>query len=179
MPCLVTREPGGTKIGEKIRSILLDASNHPMDPLTELLLYMADRAQHLRELICPALESGKTVICDRFFDATVVYQGCARGLDVDWIKKLHRIILKDFRPDLTLLLDVSAEIGLSRAWKAVHSGDRGSGETRFEQEALSFHQKVREGYLNLAAADPRRFKVIDASQSEEKVRQDIMKVLSL
>ncbi len=176
--CVVTREPGGTQIGEKIRSILLDSTSCAMDPLTELLLYMADRAQHLHELVYPAIRAGKTVVCDRFFDATVVYQGYARGLDVEWIKSLHRLILNDIRPDLTLLLDLPPEIGLSRAWKAVHSGDRTAGETRFEQEAITFHQKVREGYLTLSLAEPERFSVIDASQTQENVRKDIIKVLS-
>jgi dTMP kinase len=176
-PCVVTREPGGTQIGKKIRSILLDSASCAMDPRTELLLYMADRIQHLQELVYPAMREGKTVVCDRFFDATVVYQGYARGLDVEWIKTLHRIILNNIRPDLTLLLDLAPEIGLSRAWEAVHSGDREPGETRFEQEAISFHRKVREGYLALSLAEPERFSVIDASQTPEKVQQDIMQVI--
>jgi dTMP kinase len=182
-PCIVTREPGGTEIGQKIRAIVLDSASRAMDSQTELLLYMADRVQHLRELVYPAIDAGKTVVCDRFFDATVVYQGYARGLDVAWIKTLHRIILNDIRPDLTFLLDLDPEIGLSRAWEAVHSGDRAAGETRFEQEAISFHRKVRQGYLALSMAEPERFSVIDASQTREKILQEIIavikKVLSL
>jgi dTMP kinase len=175
--CVVTREPGGTMMGKKIRSILLDPHNNTLDSLTELLLYMADRAQHIEEVIRPALTLGKTVICDRYFDATVAYQGYARGLNVEFIQKLHRIVLDDVKPDLTLLLDLSPEKGLKRAWKAIHSGDRTKGETRFEEEAVSFHQRVREGYLTLALAEPQRIKIVDASRDEEAVRKDIMKAL--
>jgi len=177
--CIVTREPGGTHIGEKIRSILLDTHNNAMEPLTELLLYMADRAQHAKKVICPSLEAGKTVICDRYFDATVVYQGYARGLDVGFIEQLHNIILDNLKPDLTFLLDLSPEIGLKRAWKAVTSGNRPLRETRFEGEKISFHRKVREGYLQLSLAEPDRFRVIDASKEEHQVRDDILKVLSV
>jgi dTMP kinase len=177
-PCVTTREPGGTEIGKKIRSILLDAANRALDPRTELLLYMADRSQHLHEVVLPALRSGKTVVCDRFFDATVVYQGYARGLGLEWVKTLHRIILNDIRPDLTLLLDLPPETGLSRAWKAVHAGDRTTSETRFEEEELSFHRRVREGYLSLSTAESGRFSVIDASQPPDQVFRDILKVLS-
>jgi dTMP kinase len=176
--CTVTREPGGTRIGEKIRSILMDSGNNDLDPLAELLLYMADRAQHIREVIRPALDAGKTVICDRYVDATVVYQGYARGLDVDFILSLHRIILDDLKPDLTLLLDLPAKTGLKRAWQAVDSGDRLKTETRFEQEAIDFHQRVRDGYLTLSAAEPLRFAVIDASLDRDRVCDDILEVIS-
>lgn len=177
--CVITREPGGTKIGEKIRSILLDAGNNVMDPLAELLLYMADRAQHIKEVINPHLMEGKTVICDRYFDATVVYQGYARGLDIDFIIHLHKIILDDLKPDLTILLDLPPETGLSRAWNAIQSGDRNIAETRFEEEKISFHRKVRNGYLALSKTDPSRFRVIDASGNELKVRDDILEVLPI
>ncbi|MFO7963805.1 MAG: dTMP kinase [Desulfobacterales bacterium] len=176
--CITTREPGGTAIGRKIRSILLDAENHQMDPMTELLLYMADRAQHVREIISPALKSGKTVVCDRFFDATLAYQGHARGLDMNLIAALHHVILEDRKPDITFLLDLPPKIGLERAWHAVHSGDRPDGETRFEKEKIDFHQCVREGYLTLSAAEPRRFRIIDASQNEDGVWNEILKVLA-
>ena len=174
--CIVTREPGGTMIGSKIRKILLDSKNNTMDSTAELLLYMADRAQHIDEVIRPAMASGKTVICDRYFDATVAYQGYARGLNVEFIKKLHLVVLNDLKPDLTLLLDLSPEIGLKRAWKAINCGNRTQNETRFEEEAVPFHKKVREGYLTLAAAEPHRFRVVDASRDEESVRKDIVKV---
>lgn len=178
LECVTTREPGGTTIGEKIRSILLDADNKNMDPVTELLLYTADRAQHIKTLVNPALSSGKTVVCDRYFDATVAYQGYARGLDIDFIYKLHHLIFGDLKPDVTLLLDLSPEIGLSRAWNQINSGTRSADETRFEEETLSFHEKVRAGYLSLARNEPERYRIIDASRSEAQVRDDIIKVLS-
>ncbi|MBA3028009.1 MAG: dTMP kinase [Desulfobacteraceae bacterium] len=176
--CMLTREPGGTKIGEKIRAILLDGKNHDLVPVAELLLYMADRAQHLSNVVKPGLAAGKTVICDRYFDATLVYQGYARGLSVDLINNLHSLVFDDFKPDLTLLLDLSPELGLKRAWNAIDAGDRVSHETRFESEKLDFHRKVREGYLALAALEPERFRIIDASRCETDVRQDILRNLT-
>jgi len=176
--CIVTREPGGTDIGRQIRAILLSPENHGMDPVAELLLYFADRAQHVRSLVLPALSSGKTVLCDRYFDATVVYQGYARRLDIGLIEKLHRLVLDDLKPDLTLLLDLPAEAGLSRAWRQIENGSRTGVETRFEEEALSFHKSVRAGYLELARNEPSRFRVIDASRDQERVARDIIDVLS-
>ncbi|MBW1841787.1 MAG: dTMP kinase [Deltaproteobacteria bacterium] len=177
--CVTTREPGGTAIGEKIRSILLDAGNKDMDPVTELLLYTADRAQHIKAFVNPALSSGKTVVCDRYFDATMAYQGFARGLDIDLINKLHHLVLGGLKPDVTLLLDLSPEIGLSRAWNQINNGTRSGDETRFEEETLLFHEKVRAGYLALARNEPGRYRVIDASKSEAQVRNEIIKVLSV
>jgi dTMP kinase len=176
--CVITREPGGTRIGEKIRSILLDPKSIGISPHAELLLYVADRVQHVRELIEPALASGSTVLCDRFSDATLVYQGAARGLDPDLIRRLHALVLGPLTPHLTLLLDLPPEIGLARAWKEIDTGTRDGRETRFEQEALAFHGKVREGYLLLARSEPERFRVIDARQSEEKVREAVFFILS-
>ncbi|MGD2150673.1 MAG: dTMP kinase [Desulfobacterales bacterium] len=176
--CVITREPGGTRIGEKIRAILLDPESKDMDPLTELLLYSADRAQHIREFIYPFLSAGKTVLCDRFYDATVVYQGFARGLDIGLIDKLHKLLFEDLKPDITFLLDLHPEKGLSRAWKQIENGARESVETRFEEEKRSFHNKVRSGYLELARLEPGRFKVIDASMDENQVRNEIIKILS-
>ncbi len=171
--CVITREPGGTKIGEKIRSILLDPESKGVEPLTELLLYTADRSQHINEVINPLLSVGKTVLCDRFFDATVVYQGFARGLDIRLINRLHQLICNDLKPDITILLDLEPDVGLSRAWKQINNGARNKIETRFEKEAFSFHEKVRAGYLKLAHLEPGRFYVIDAMQDEKKVRDDI------
>ena len=119
--CIVTREPGGTVTGRKIRAILLDPESKGMDPSTELLLYMADRAEHVNKVVKPSLSAGKTVLCDRYYDATIAYQGYARGLDMDLLSKLHRLIINDLKPDMTILLDLPPEAGLSRAWKA----DRG------------------------------------------------------
>ncbi len=177
--CFMTREPGGTKIGEKIRAILLDPMSKKMDPLTELLLYNADRAQHIKEFINPLLSAGNTIICDRYYDATVVYQGFARELDIRLIKKLHELLFKDLKPDITILLDLPTEMGLSRAWKQINNGTRTSVETRFEEETLSFHEKVRSGYLELARLEPERFRIIDASKNEKQVQKEIRKTLSL
>ena len=177
-PCMVTREPGGTAIGKKIRSILLNPSSKDMVPKAELLLYMADRAQHIASLVKPCLAAGKVVLCDRYFDATVVYQGFARGLDTRFICELHRLILEDFKPDVTLLLDLSPRIGLARAWKQLDNGARSSTESRFEEETLSFHEKVRAGYLELARLEPERFRTIDASGDEKQVQKDIRAALS-
>jgi len=175
--CVITREPGGTRIGEKIRAILLDPSNKDMDPLTELLLYTADRAQHIKAFIHPLLAEGKTVLCDRYYDATMAYQGFARGLNIGLIEKIHQLLFDDLKPDITLLLDLPAEIGLSRAWKQIKNGNRAGAETRFEEERLSFHRKVREGYLELSRREPERFRVIDASKDEHEVLKEIITVL--
>ena len=175
--CVITREPGGTRIGEKIRAILLDPLSKDMDPLTELLLYTADRAQHIKEYILPLLSDGKMVLCDRYYDATMAYQGFARGLDIGLIEKMHRLLFENLKPDITLLLDLSPEIGLERAWKQINNGNRTSEETRFEEERLSFHRRVRAGYLELSRLEPERFRVIDASKKEDEVREEIIKIL--
>ena len=176
--CVVTREPGGTAIGSDIRSILLNPANKNLVPKAELLLYMADRAQHIATLIKPALAQNKVVLCDRYFDATVVYQGYARGLGTKFICELHRLLLEDFKPDITLLLDLSPRVGLARAWKELNKGTRAGTESRFEEETLSFHEKVRSGYLELARQEPDRFKIIDAAEDERQVQEDIRKVLA-
>ncbi len=177
-PFVVTREPGGTDIGKKIRSILLDPASHDLVPTAELLLYMADRAQHINSVIKPRLAEGKIVVCDRYYDATVAYQGFARGLGVNYIRDLHRMILEDFKPDLTILLDLSPRTGLSRAWQELDSGNRSGAESRFEEEAISFHEKVRAGYLEIARLEPKRFKIIDASPEIDTVQTEIQKVLT-
>ena len=177
--CVITREPGGTKIGEKIRSILLDPESRDIEPVCELLLYFSDRAQHIKEVVNPSLSEGKTVICDRYFDATLVYQGYARGLSIDLITGLHELVLEGLKPDITILLDLPVEIGLLRAWEQIDNGSRTGSETRFEEEALSFHKKIRAGYLELACLEPQRFRVIDASQDKNKVQMDIEEVLAL
>ena len=175
--CEVTREPGGTAIGSDIRSILLDPANKDLVPKAELLLYMADRAQHISALVKPALANNKVVLCDRYFDATVVYQGYARGLGTGFICELHRLLLEDFKPDITLLLDLSPRIGLARAWKELNKGTRSGTESRFEEEALDFHEKVRSGYLELARLEPDRFRIIDAAKEQSQVQADIREVL--
>ena len=177
-PFVVTSEPGGTAIGEKIRSILLDPASKGLVPFAELLLYMADRAQHIHSLIRPRLAEGKVVLCDRYFDATVVYQGFARGLDTGLICDLHRIIFEDLKPDITFLLDLQPRIGLARAWQELDSGSRCGTESRFEEETICFHEKVRAGYLELAGREPERYKIIDASRSIDETQADIRKILS-
>jgi len=177
--CVITREPGGTKIGEKIRAILLDSNSKGLDPSAELLLYTADRIQHVNEIIRPALASGKTVLCDRYFDATVAYQGIARGVDMDLIKVLHKRIVGNLKPDITILLDLPAETGLKRAWDQINKGARTNSETRFEEEKIVFHENVRAGYLKLARMEPERFRIVDAARNENIVQEDVLKALSL
>ena len=178
LDCVVTREPGGTRIGKKIRAILLDPSSKGIDPITELLLYTADRSQHINEVISPLLSAGKTVVCDRYYDATVVYQGYARGLDTALILQLHRLLFDNLKPDLTLLLDLPPEVGLSRAWQQIYEGDRNRVEIRFEEETLSFHEKVRDGYLEMARLEPERYRIIDASKEPDQVRKEIERTLA-
>jgi len=172
--CVITKEPGGTEIGEKIRSILLDPGNKNIHPLTELLLYAADRVQHIKEFIGPMLEAGKIVICDRFHDSTTVYQGFTRGVDLGLIRQLNKLVLGGVGPDITFVLDLPPELGLERAWKQINSGSRSDMETRFEKEKLSFHENVRKGYLDLAKSEPDRFVLIDASVESADVREAII-----
>ena len=176
--CVATRQPGGTRIGETIRSILLDPANGALSAKTELLLYLADRSQHIFELIRPSLKEGKTVICDRYFDATLVYQGFARGLNIELIRQLHQILFDDLKPDLTLLLDLAPRIGLQRAWRQLNSGQRPGRESRFEAETLAFHEKVRAGYLELARIEPDRFRIVDAARSQDQVFNSIGKIVA-
>lgn len=176
--CLLTREPGGTAIGGQIRRILLSPDHAAMDPAVELLLYVADRVQHVRETIRPALRAGRIVVCDRFVDATLVYQGFARGLPLDWIRSLHRLFLEDLYPDVTFLLDLPPAVGLQRAWRELENGARIDFESRFEREALTFHQRVRAGYLEMACAESGRFFVIDAAAEPDSVHQRIVELLN-
>lgn len=176
--CLTTREPGGTSIGGQIRSVLLHPANDDMAPGTELLLYVADRVQHLETVVRPALAAGKVVVCDRYFDATMVYQGYARGLDKKTILQLHELACGGLTPDLTLLLDLTPEGGLARAWRRIASDDAHAAESRFENEKLAFHDRVREGYLDLARNQPQRFRVIDAGADAQTVQTRIETVLA-
>ena len=172
IPVLFTLEPGGTRIGTNIRRILLDKKNKKLAPIAELLLYEADRAQHIEEVIRPALDEGKWVVCDRFFDATVAYQGAARGEDMKLIKYLNQKVTQGIQPDITFLLDCPVQTGLKRALKRNQSS-QDDGQDRFEREKEQFHQRVREGYLALARQDKKRFRVIDASRSLDEVEMDI------
>lgn len=175
--CVFTREPGATEIGYKIRAILLDATHTAMLPLTELLLYEADRAQHVHEVIKPALAANKVVVSDRFLDATTVYQGYARGFDLELIQRIHRIVLGGLTPDLTIILDLPVHVGLERAWQRINSRPAGLPEDRFEKEDFAFHEKVRQGYLTLAGNEPKRFQVIDASRDVQAAHKDIVDVV--
>lgn len=157
-----TREPGGTVLAEKLREILLDNDNVALSSLAELLLMFASRAQHLDDLIRPALERGETVICDRFTDATWAYQGGGRGLPAQPIATLEQLVHGDLQPDLTLLFDLPVAIGLERAAR------RGESD-RFESETLAFFERVRAAYLDRAARFPERFVLIDAAQDEDSV----------
>ncbi len=172
IPVVSTLEPGGTGIGNKIRRILLDVRHKNLLPLTELLLYAADRAQHVEEVIRPALKEGKWVICDRFFDATVAYQGIGRGQDMEWIETLNAWVTQGIRPDRTFLLDCPVELGLERA-QSRNRDHSNQDQDRFERERADFHAGVRQGYLELARANADRFVVIDATQTEERLEQEI------
>lgn len=175
--CITTREPGATKIGEKIRAILLDSSHNSMFSITELLLYEADRAQHVREIIKPALQANKVVVSDRFFDATTVYQGYARGFDLEVIEQMHHMVVGSLKPDLTIILDLPVDLGLKRAWERINTQSTHVREDRFEKEALAFHEKVRQGYLAMARLEPERFRVIDASKDPETVHKKIKEIV--
>lgn len=172
---LVTREPGGTKISDQIRKILLDADNKNMVPNCELLLYYAARAQHLEEQILPSLKTGMIVLCDRFVDATIAYQGFARGLDRKILDDLEKIVLKNFKVGQSFLLDLPVEVGLKRARERAQKLSQGDREERFENEVIEFHHRVRDGYLKIAAKEPDRFHVIDAMQDINVMHQEILK----
>lgn len=167
---IITREPGGTKIGEKIRDILLDTRNKEMLPQTEALLYAASRAQHVKEVILPALMKGKWVVCDRFLDASLAYQGVARDIGIQRIYEINRLATGGLKPHLTLLLDVKPEVAAER--KTSQKSDR------LEREGLAFYEKVRQGYLMLAEVEPQRVKVIDGGKSFEMVKEEIIRVLN-
>lgn len=167
---VLTREPGGTAIGDKIRNILLDPDNKEMFPKTEWLLYAAGRSQHVEELIKPSLAKGMIVLSDRYTDSTIAYQGAARKLDIDTLKKINDIATGGLKPNLTIVLDIEAEEGLKRA----HG--RGSLD-RFEQEAIDFHKRVREGYRGIVKAEPERVKIVDGSKSVGEIHKEIVKII--
>jgi len=167
---VLTREPGGTPLAEAVRGLLLDPEYTGMDPVCELQLMFAARAEHLAKVVWPALEQGRWVLCDRFTDATYAYQGGGRGIDTGIIARLEDLVQGDFRPDLTLLLDVSVEVGLARA------GKRGALD-RFEQEKVEFFERVRSAYLEMAQRYPERYRVIDAGQPLELVQQHLAALL--
>lgn len=163
---VVTREPGGPSISEAIRKILLDPANKEMLPETELLLYMASRSQHSGEWIIPALDSGKIVICDRYYDSTIAYQGAARDLDQEFIRALIRFATYSTVPDITFLIDLPVSTGLARI--------QNRKLDRLEMEAASFHEKVRKQYLAIAAAEPLRYIILDGQMEPDRIHEDIL-----
>jgi dTMP kinase len=174
---LSTAEPGGTPLGRKIREILLNRSSCTIDAEAELLLFAAARAQHVRETILPALEAGQWVLCDRFTDATLAYQGFGRGLEVGFITILNAFSAFSLTPNMTLLLDLPVATSLARAVKRVASSRPETAEDRFEHEEQDFHAKIRKGYLTLAAGEPERFRIIDGAADVETVCQEVCRCL--
>ncbi|MCP5464177.1 MAG: dTMP kinase [Deltaproteobacteria bacterium] len=174
---VLTREPGGTPIGDQIRQILLDANNKEMVPDCEVLLYYAARAQHIQEKIKPSLEQGKVVLCDRFVEASVAYQGYGRGISLQNLGFLGELVLDGLRPDLTILFDMPVEVGLERALKRASGLEAAQKEDRFEQEQKSFHEKVRAGYLEMAKKEPNRFVVVNADQTVQDLHAEILGIV--
>lgn len=174
VPVVSTLEPGGTPIGQGIRKILLDAGNRNLSPLGELMLYAADRIQHVREVILPALSRGTWVLCDRYADATEAYQGWARGQDRRLVRRVNDLATQGLVPDMTLLLDLAVEKGLARAIRRNKAVPHG-GQDRFEKEDLSFHRAVRRAYLHMARRHPQRFVVIDADAGMDEVEESLFR----
>ncbi len=166
---LLTREPGGCALGRSLRPILLDARTRGLSSRAELYLFLADRAQHVAEVIRPALEAGQTVLCDRYADSTLAYQGYGRGLDPEHLRRINDMATGGLMPDLTLLLDLPVHCGLERA--GLRNREEGTvlSEGRFDAESLEFHERVPQGYRSLAAEEPERFAIIDAAQPPEDV----------
>ncbi|MFI2858974.1 dTMP kinase [Paenibacillus sp. JSM ZJ436] len=172
IPYLITREPGGIEIAEKIRSLILDPSHTEMDARTEALLYAAARRQHLVQKVEPALANGLTVLCDRFVDSSLVYQGLGRGIGMEEVWRLNQFAIEDRMPDLTLLLDLDPETGLSRI-----AANEEREYNRLDMESLEFHRKVREGYRQVAQRDPERIRIIDASRPPALVEKELIRAL--
>jgi dTMP kinase len=166
---IVTREPGGVKISEEIRDILLDNQHLGMDQKTEALLFAASRRQHVMEVIKPALEANQTVLCDRYIDSSLAYQGHARGIGIEEVYQLNLFAIEALMPDLTLFIDVKPEVGLARVKNNHREMDR------LDNESLTFHEKVYEGYMKIAEIEPDRIKIINGNQSIEDVVQDALK----
>lgn len=169
LPVLLFREPGGTEISEKVREVLLDTNHNKMVSATEVLLYAAARAQLVAEKVIPHLKNGGIVICDRYYDSTTAYQGYARRIDLDFIRSLNKFVSQNVEPDLTFLLDLQPEKALKRTTLS------GSSLDRLEQEDLKFHQKVREGYLNIARLEPHRFIIVNGDRPINVIQEEIFK----
>lgn len=175
--CLLTREPGGTVIGRDIRQVILSPENHHMCAETELGLYFSDRAQHLREVIWPALEAGRIVVSDRFTDSTLAYQGYGRRLPLRLVRSLDRIMTGGFRPNVTLLLDLTVTEGLRRARRRNKQSPAHSREGRFEEEELAFHERVRRGYAMMVRREPERFVTVSALGTAAEVHEALWTAL--
>jgi len=173
IPVLVTEEPGGAPLGKHIRRLLLNQGDFRMDAKAELLLFAAARAQHVQEVILPALAAGQVVLCDRFSDATLAYQGFGRGLNLEFIQRLNEFSAAALRPDLTILFELPVAVGLGRAIGRIARLEGTAREDRFEQEDRAFHQKVRDGYLWLAKHEPGRFRIIDADRDVQAIHQEV------
>ena len=179
VPSIITEEPGGTPLGRRIRKILLNrGSGEEICRETEVFLFSAARAQHVKDVIIPALREGMVVLCDRFYDATVAYQGFGRGLDINIITLLNDFSSSNIRPDLTFLFDLPVDVGLKRAMHRISRMKEGLAEDRFEREDLEFHRKVREGYLLLAKQENRRFRIIDSARDIEIIHREVCVHLS-
>lgn len=175
-----TREPGGSQLSNQIRQWLLNRDAHfPIGHKAELLLFLSARAQHLDELIKPALTEGKVVLCDRFNDSTIVYQGLGRGLGMDYVSELCNLVCEDVVPNRTLFLDVDPQVGLMRTRNAIKENARQGEVDRIEAERLDFHERVRQGFLTLIKRYPERIHRIDANQSEEAVFREAKKLLEI
>ena len=170
---VATREPGGSPIAEKIRSLILDPSHTDMDSRTEALLYAASRRQHLIEKVLPVLESGDVIFCDRFVDSSIAYQGYARGIGEEGIREINQFATEGIEPDVTLYIDVPAEVGIQR----IHANLDEREYNRLDQEKLAFHEKVRAGYLQLAQANPERIVVVDGTMSREEVAESCYQII--
>lgn len=174
---VLTKEPGGTPLGDRIRAILLDPAEEGMAPLTEMLLYAASRRQHVVDVIRPSIEHDAVVLCDRFTDATLAYQGFGRGLNLDRLREVNDWVTDGVVPDLTVILDLSEDVGLDRARHRNRVEDL-ELESRLEGEDLLFHRRVREGYLTLAEEAPERYSVVSAEGNEEEVFERVLAVVS-
>jgi dTMP kinase len=171
IPFIVTREPGGSRLSTHLRRWILNKLTYKLTNETELFLFLADRSQHVTEVVKPALHKGLVVLCDRYTDSTLAYQGGGRGFDMDFLETVNRLASGGLKPDITLLFDLPVEVGLKRVF------GRGKGKDRMERESLSFHRKVREVFLNIAGKDKKRVLVLDASQSAELVYQQMLEKL--
>lgn len=172
-PVIMTREPGGTGLGESIRAILLNSSSEKIAPLAELFLYESCRAQIIEDIIKPALKNGKIVLCDRFADSTTAYQGYGKGLDLDAVKEINKLAAGTVIPDLTFIIDCDVDAGLKRAWARINSAKTKNKEDRFEREDIEFHKSVRDGYLKIASAEHERIKVINGDRDIEAIHKEI------